>query len=63
MKSLSQLHTLGAWWVEVSTFAPPKTYCMGPFTSRAEAKISRGAQVEALYHSDARDIVALIKQR
>ncbi len=63
MKSLSQPSTLVAWWVEVYTSAPPKTYCVGPFNSRAEAKISRGAHVEALYHSDARDIVALIKQR
>jgi hypothetical protein len=52
-----------SWWVEVYTSAPPRTYHLGPFESREAAKVSRGAHVEALYYTEARDIVALIKQR
>jgi Domain of unknown function (DUF1816) len=63
MKSLSPQQSTLAWWVEVHTSFPPQTYQFGPFTSREEAMISRGAQVEALHHKETRDIVALIKQR
>jgi Domain of unknown function (DUF1816) len=52
-----------SWWVEVNTSVLQQTYLLGPFDSREEAKISRGAHVEALYHREARDIVASIKQR
>jgi hypothetical protein len=50
------------WWVEVSLSAPQQIYHLGPFKSRAEAKLSRGAHVEGLLHQATRDIVALIKQ-
>jgi hypothetical protein len=51
-----------SWWVEINTSVPQQTYHLGPFNSQEEAKLSRGAHVEALYHQEARDIVALIKQ-
>jgi hypothetical protein len=50
------------WWVEVSLSAPQQTYYLGPFESRAEAKLSRSAHVEGLLHQATTDIVALIKQ-
>ncbi|HEY9618805.1 MAG TPA: DUF1816 domain-containing protein [Crinalium sp.] len=50
------------WWVEVSLSAPQQTYHIGPFESRAEAKLSRGAHVEELLHQATTDIIALIKQ-
>jgi Domain of unknown function (DUF1816) len=52
-----------AWWVEIYTSVAQTTYCLGPFQTKTEARISRGACVDALYHTNARDIVALIKQR
>lgn len=51
------------WWVEVSLSAPQQTYDLGPFDSRAEAKLSRGTHVEGLLHEATRDIIAIIKQR
>lgn len=62
MNSLSTLQTKIAWWVEINISAPQKTYHLGPFASREEAKSSRGAHVESLYKKGS-DIVALIKQR
>lgn len=63
MNSFSTHQQTLSWWVEIYTSVPQKSYYLGPFNSREEAKISRGAHVEALYHKEARDIVALIKQR
>lgn len=63
MNPFSTLQSTLAWWVEVSLSAPQKTYHLGPFKSREEAKLSRGAHVDALYHQKTRDIVALMKQR
>ena len=63
MKTLSPHQTAFSWWVEVSIAVPQQTYRFGPFRSREEAKISRSAHVEALNHQEARDIVALVKQR
>lgn len=63
MNSLSSHQSTLSWWVEVYTSFPQKTYYLGPFNSQEEAKTSRGAHVEALYNNEARDIVALIKQR
>jgi len=63
VNSFSTLQSALAWWVEVSLSAPQQTYHLGPFKSREEAKLSRGAHVEALYHQEKRDIVSLIKQR
>ncbi|MCY7393559.1 MAG: DUF1816 domain-containing protein [Leptolyngbyaceae cyanobacterium CAN_BIN12] len=63
MNSLSLHQPKSSWWVEVYTSIPQETYHLGPFNSQEEAKISRGAHVEVLYYKDARDIVALIKQR
>ncbi|MBC7971086.1 MAG: DUF1816 domain-containing protein [Verrucomicrobia bacterium] len=61
MNSLATLQSALDWWVEVSLSAPQKTYHLGPFKSREEAKLSRGTHVDALYHQKTRDIVALIK--
>ena len=63
MSSFAPGQPTSSWWVEIYTSVPQQTYDLGPFKSREEAKISRGAHVEALYHKEARDIVALIKQR
>ena len=63
MNSLSSRQSTLSWWVEVYTSFPQQIYYLGPFKSREEARISRGTHVEALYRNDARDIVALIKQR
>jgi hypothetical protein len=63
MNSFSPHQPTVSWWVEVNTSAPQQTYHVGPFNTQEEAKLSRGAHVDALYHKDARDIVALIKQR
>jgi hypothetical protein len=63
MNSLSPYQPELSWWVEVYTSFPQKIYYLGLFHSREEAKISRGTHVEALYHNDARDMIALIKQR
>jgi Domain of unknown function (DUF1816) len=63
MNSFSPHQSTSSWWVEIYTSVPQQTYHLGPFQSREEAKISRGAHVEDLYHQEARDIVALIKQR
>ena len=52
-----------SWWVDIYTSIPLQTYQLGPFKSREEAKVSRGTHVDALYQKEARDIVALIKQR
>jgi Domain of unknown function (DUF1816) len=62
MNAFSLLQTTVRWWVEISLSAPQQTYHLGPFKSREEAKLSRGAHVDALYHQETRDIVALIKQ-
>jgi hypothetical protein len=50
------------WWVEVSLSAPQQTYHLGPFKSQSEARLSRSAHVDSLFHQKTRDIVALIKQ-
>lgn len=50
------------WWVEVYTSVSQQTYHLGPFKSRAEAKLSRGTHVEGLLKQETRDITALIKQ-
>ncbi|PSB32790.1 DUF1816 domain-containing protein [Stenomitos frigidus] len=63
MNAFSLLQTTVCWWVEVSLSAPQHTYHLGPFKSREEAKRSRGAHVDTLFHQETRDIVALIKQR
>jgi Domain of unknown function (DUF1816) len=63
MNSFSPHQPTLSWWVEVYTSVPQCTYQLGPFQSREEAKISRSAHVEDLYQTEARDIVALIKQR
>ena len=63
MHSFSPPQITLAWWVEVYTSMPQQRYVLGPFKSREEAKISRGAHVDALYHQETRDVVALIKQR
>jgi hypothetical protein len=63
MNSLSPRQSTPSWWVEIYASVPQKTYHLGPFNSQEEARISRGAHVEALYHKEARDIVALIKHR
>ena len=63
MNSSSLHQTTLAWWVEVCTSVPQQTYRLGPFNSQEEAKISRGAHVEALYRQEARDIVAVTKRR
>jgi len=63
MNSFSTLKSTLSWWVEVCTAVPQQNYCLGPFKSREEAKLSRGAHVDTLYHQQTRDIVALIKQR
>lgn len=63
MNSFSLHQPTSSWWVEVNTSVPQKTYHLGPFNTQEEAKLSRGAHVEALYHKEARDIVALLKQR
>ncbi len=63
MPLLSQSSNASAWWVEIYTSAPQQTYYLGPFNSREEAKVSRSAHVDSLYHQETRDIVALVKQR
>jgi hypothetical protein len=63
MKSFSLVESPLSWWVEICTSAPQQSYHLGPFNSQEEARISRGAHVESLYHTEMRDIVALIKQR
>jgi len=63
MKAFSLPQIALPWWVEVSLSAPQQTYHLGPFKSRSEAKLSRGAHVDTLFHQETRDIVALIKQR
>jgi glucan phosphorylase len=63
MNSFSPHHLTPTWWVEIYTSVPEQTYRFGPFKSKEEAKLSRGTHVETLYHQEARDIVALIKQR
>ncbi len=63
MNAFSTLQSTLAWWVEVSLSATHHTYHLGPFKSREEAKLSRGAHVDVLYHQKATDIVALLKQR
>jgi hypothetical protein len=62
MNSLSTIQMKTSWWVEINASAPQKTYYLGPFNSREEAKLSRGAHVESIYKMGS-DIVALIKQR
>ena len=62
MKTLSTPQTTLAWWVEVSASVSQQINHLGPFESRAEAKLSRGAHVEGLLQRETRDIVALIKQ-
>ncbi len=62
MNSLSPQQSVLSWWVEICTFVPQQTYHLGPFSSREEAKLSRSTHVEALFHKETRDIVALIKQ-
>ena len=62
MNAFSLPQSTVCWWVEVSLSAPQQTYRLGPFGSRAEARLSRGAHVDALFHQETRDIVALIKQ-
>lgn len=63
MHSFLLNQTILPWWVEVYTSVSQQTYQLGPFKSRAEAKRSRGAHVEALLHQETRDIVASIKQQ
>jgi hypothetical protein len=63
MNAFSLLQTTVCWWVEVSLPAPQHTYHLGSFKSQAEAECSRGAHVDALFHQETGDIVALIKQR
>ena len=63
MNSFSLHQPTSSWWVEVNTSVPQETYHLGSFNSQEEAKLSRGAHVEDLYHKEARDIVALLKQR
>jgi hypothetical protein len=62
MNSLSPHQTALSWWVEVFTSVSQRTYYLGPFKSREEARISRSAHVNALYYQSTEDIVALIKQ-
>jgi Domain of unknown function (DUF1816) len=62
MNSFPLNQTPLSWWVEVCTSGPSQTYHLGPFNSREEAKISRGAHVQALCQKEARGIFALIKQ-
>ncbi len=52
-----------SWWVEVYTSVPQQIYHLGSSKSREEAKISRGAHVEALQQKKAKDVIALLKQR
>lgn len=63
MKLLSPPSLALAWWVEIYTSKPQEVYYLGPFSSRAEAKISRGAHVETLHRGGTRDIIASVKQR
>lgn len=63
MNTFSSSQTALPWWVEVYMSVSQQTYHLGPFKSQVEAKLSRGAHVEALLHQETRDIVALIKQR
>ena len=62
MHSFLLNQTTSPWWVEVYMSVSQQTYQLGPFKSREEAKLSRGAHVEGLLHQETRDIVALIKQ-
>jgi hypothetical protein len=62
MNALLPHPTESSWWVEVHTSAPQQFYCLGPFNSQAEAKISRSTHVEALFRQASRDISAFIKQ-
>lgn len=51
-----------AWWVEINTAVPRCTYYFGPFDSEKEAQLYRSGYVEDLYHEEARDIIAVVKQ-
>ncbi len=60
MNTLSPPQTILPWWVEVFTSVSQQTYHLGPFKSRAEAKLFRGTHVEVLLQQETRDIIALI---
>ena len=62
MNSFSPHQPTLPWWVEVYIAVSQQMYHLGPFKSRAEAKLSRGAHVNDLLQQETRDIVALIKQ-